>query len=275
MAKRVDNTPGELNLEQLVGSAVQQGLGVMLKNNPNFRKYKLPDYLDNERLSEYAREFEKNLKRTPENKREKYAHDFYKTIAGYAASGRLFNEKGQELVLRKSWGKKAKSWIPTKGRGQARELLKGEEYLERTIASFKELYDIMATKGYAERMPEIANAVATVYQAGFWDAALNTLYENKKLDKGRYLTLKQALRKKVDKGVSIMDRGIEQYLGQAAVVFAGIGLVVLIVTISANTITGNVTGITDSISLPALIFGGVSLISGLFLWIKRKKRNER
>jgi hypothetical protein len=272
MPKRADNEGGELNLEELVSSAVQQGLSVIVRNNPKLKGRDLGEYLDREALSKYTGKFAQELQRVPEKDRPEYVRRFYDILAKYTASGELFNEVGKELFLKYSWRKEAKRILPTRGKREAKELLAGEERLEGIKSSFRELYDIMTTEGYAQRMPDIANAVATVYQGGFFDATLNVLYANKKLDKGRYLTLKRALREKLDRGVRLVEHRLEQYLGQAAIVFGGIGLFVLIAIAGSNAITGNIIGITSSNSFPALIFGFISLIAGVFLWVKKRKK---
>jgi hypothetical protein len=261
---------GGLDLESVIGSAVGEGISSITQNHPRLKGQEqfLSRYIDKKTLSQYAGKFAKKYQEIDDKDKPRFIEDFYKNLSGYVASGEMFDEKGKKLILRDGWKKRAR--MPWFGRTNAKEIVNGEEYLDKTIDSFRDLYDLMATTGYGERMPELAKAVKTVYEAGFWDAAINVLYENKKINDKKYLTLKRALKQKVESGVNATARHLEEYLGTAAVVFGGIGLIVILATALANGITGNIIGITNTNSLPALIFGIVSLISGIFLWSKKK-----
>lgn len=267
---RKQQKQGVGDLETMIGSAVSTGISSITKNHPRLKGQEqfLTRYLDEKTLSQYAGKFAKKYEELDEKDKPRFVEEFYNNIAGYVASGELLNEKGKELILRRGWKRKAKmSWF---GKNPAKEILQGEEYLDKVTESFKELYELMATTGYAQSMPRLAGAVKTVYDAGFWDAAINVLYENKKINDKKYLTLKRALKEKVESGVKEVNRHLDEYLGTAAVVFGGIGLIVILVTAIANGITGNIIGITKAESFPALVFGFSSLVAGIFLILKKK-----
>jgi hypothetical protein len=265
------------NLETLINSAIGVGISSIIQTHPRLhgQENNLLKYIDQKTIQTYTKRFAKKYQQLDEREKPLLAEEFYNTLAGYVASGKLFDNSGKNIVLRNSW--KRKAWIPWFGRKAAKEVLQGEEYLDEVTEKFKNLYQIMSSEEYAKSMPELANALKTIYNAGFWDTTINILYESNKINKRKYLTLKRALKEKVEAQEKVAEPylkeefQIDQYLKTTAVVFGGIGIIVILATALSSTITGNIIGITDSSTLPPLIFGICSLIAGIFLGLKIKK----
>lgn len=265
----------ELSLEEVLQSAIGQGIFSITKKNPRLQGQEqfISQYINQKTLQKYTQRFARDLEKVPENKKEDYVKQFHDTLANYVASGELLNEKGKEYALRTSLKKRAKGFLPKRGKRDAREILEGEEYLNKTIESFRDLAALMQSGGYERSKPELANAVKSVADAGFWDAAINVLYENKQMNHDKYITLKKALRGKVDEGVHLTKRHLEEYLQPqtAAAFFTGLGIIIVLGLTLSNHITGNIIGITKSPFIPALIFAGASIATGIFLFFKKKK----
>ena len=257
---------GGIDLVSLVNSAVQEGVGAISETHPRFSPEFLAKYLDPKKLNQYAHKVSKKAGEYQEQGRDprEVVEKAYKTLAAKVASGKFFNEKGKEIVLRESWQKRSRKWF---GGGTAKEVLEGENYLDKAMTSFKDLYNLMKSGDYAQRMPELANAIASIYDLGFMDAATNILYQNGQLKEGKYLALKKAIREKTEKKIGQTQEYLHHAFSQslAAAVLAIIGLGVLF---TSNSITGNVIGAANQTNIIALIFGAGSLILGLYFLMK-------
>lgn len=263
-----DERRGGIDLTSLVNSAVQEGIGVISERHPRFSPEFLVKYLDPKKLNQYAFKISKKAEEYQEQGRDprEVIEKSYKTLAAKLASGKLFNEKGKEIVLSESWQKQSRRWF---GGGRAREVLEGEEYLDRAMSSFRDIYNLMKSGDYAQRMPELAYAISSIYDLGFLDAATNILYQNGQLKEGKYIALKEAIREKTKRKIGqtqqYLDRSFSQSLAAAVLAIVGIG-----VLFTTNSITGNVIGMTNQTNFIALFFGAASLILGLYFLMRIK-----
>ena len=263
-----DEKRGGIDLVKLVNSAVQEGVGAISEKHPRFSPEFLAKYIDPKTLNQYGHEISRQAEKYQEQGRDpkEVIEGAYKTLAAKVASGKFFNEKGKEIVLSESWQKRSRKWF---GGGKAREVLEGEKYLDDAMRSFRDLYNLMKSGDYAKRMPELTNAIASIYDLGFLGAATNILYQGGQLKEGKYLALKQAIREKTQRKIGqtqdYMNRTFSQSLAAAFLAIVGVG-----VLFSTNSITGSVIGGANQTNITALIFGAASLILGLYFLMKIK-----
>ena len=266
-----DEKRGGIDLVSLVNSAVQEGVGVISQEHPRFSPEFLAKYIDPKKINQYAHKISIKAGEYQEQGRDpkEVVERAYRTLAGRVASGKLFNEKGKEIVLSESWQKKSGGWFGIFGGGKAREVLEGEKYLDDAMRSFKDIYNLMKSGDYAQRMPQLANAVASIYDLGFLDAATNILYQNGQLKEGKYLAFKEAIREKTKRKIGqtqeYLNRTFSQSLAAAVLAIVGVG-----VLFTSNSITGSVIGATNQTNTLALIFGAASLILGFYFLMKIK-----
>jgi putative component of toxin-antitoxin plasmid stabilization module len=140
--------------------------------------------------------------------------------------------------------------------------------LDNVVEAFQDLYDLFKTGNYAERMPEVANAVTTVYDLGFLDPAVDVLKHYGLIDRRKHNMIKRNIRERTEDEVQNVEKGIEKYASYqnaASYVLIFIGAVLILNSLSG--ITGFViaeaigTGISGIIGL-ALVIGGVVLFAG-------------
>lgn len=272
---------GGIDLGKIVNAATAEGIRAIVDKHPDLkgREGTLFSYIDRDKIHDYVQSVGRELQdyRDGDSAR-RFLDKFYKDLAGHVASGELLTEQGKEAVLRYSWQKKARGW--GSGAKEARELLDGEKYLESAVNSFRDLYELMKTGDYAKRMPEVAEALYTLDQMKFSDAAVNILYQNGLMDKKKYKLLKRTIRERTKVAVETIPKHVENYVtGQkeeqaqgyaaqkaAAVIFAVLGLVA---ALFAHRITGNVIGISGS-DWFGLLAGAFFLIAGALLGVKKK-----
>jgi len=256
-------------LENLIDAAVQEGTAVLAQRHPIFGDPKfLAQYLDPKKLRLYATEVSQQMQKYQKEGKDpkELVERAYKTLAGKIASGALFNERGKEIIFSRGLHEKSRRWF---GGGQAKEILKGEEYLEEALRSFRDLYNLMASGDYAQRFPELAKAVDGLYKLGNLDAVTRVLYQNGQLKEGQYIALKRAMGEKVRQRIGETQQTLKHYYSEALatsiLVIIGIGVLA-----STTTLTGNVIGITQTSIVPAITFGALSLVLGIYLWMNRK-----
>lgn len=260
----------KIDLGEIVSSAVEEGVEALVKRRPRFSGQEglLMHYIDKKQVNLYVKNVAKEIQRYKDPKEaKKFIKQFYEDLAGYAASGKLLNKKGKELILRDSWEKRARSWF---GR-EAREIVKGEKYLDKVMTSFRDIYELLKNGDYAQRMPELAQAVASVYDMGFFDTAVNVLYEDGLMDKKKYGLFKKAIRKRAEAASAYTTQKIQDYLipqRAAAVILGVLGLATILTT---SNITGGIIGVSKT-DLFGLISGILLLSSGVWMWFRKTKK---
>ncbi|MFA7707558.1 MAG: hypothetical protein WCX73_01285 [Candidatus Pacearchaeota archaeon] len=263
--ERAEKNQGNIDLGAIVNSAVEEGIAGIIQKHPRFAEQEkfLFDYLDKKKINQELNKYLEKSDGTIDLK------DLTEKFGGYVAAGEFFNEKGKRLILRTGLQKESKNWFS--GR-LPKEILKGEEYLDETMGAFRDLYKLLQSGDYAKRMPEIAKAVEEVNDMGFVDAAINVLYENNMMNKGKYSVIKRAINEKVKYNAEYVPRALESVALSRRIAASILGITGLSF-ISANaTITGNVIG-TGVASLPRLTGAIVLLVSGVWLWFKNQKNN--
>ncbi len=277
-----------------VDSAVKYGIYEILKNNPVFGNNPeiINRYMDSKKLNSAIKEMSKTLntnlatRNLSDEEKISYLH---KNISDYVSSGRAFTDKGQKIILKGSLEEKAKQG------GFVREMIvnpvvnlfskksDGEKYLDKTMNAFHDLYTLMKSGDYAQRMPELAEATQTIHDMGFLDTSLDILKEYGIIkDERQYNFLKKSLGYKTKEAEKQAVSSIEKYIlpqqvqKAAAVVLGVCGATLLF--ISQPGITGNVISARNLPSLTAGFLGIIFIISGItigFLTIKGKKKEKK
>ena len=266
-----NSAPGNNYLENIVRSATVQAAGIMSRKRPRFNTETILKYIDTGALEKYANEIGPYL-----SKGELSPEEAYDYLASHIVSGDFLTENGKEMILNKSLEDEARKWggFSKKGR-QAKRVLKGEEYLDEAMSAFREIYDLMqSNKEYSNHMPELSKAVNALYELGFRDVTLNAMRKN--LSPEKYLAAKEGIIKAARYAGDYAQKTVESYVSHslAAVILSIVGISVLVSSynLSGNSISGNMIGSSASISIPAIFFGVASLIFGVYLFLKGKKK---
>jgi hypothetical protein len=269
-----------LNNKKLIEYGMNEGLSVLLENNPHLKKYQnyLEKHIDQSRIKTKLSQLNEEMSSggggnylTSAKKYEEKEKLFVEDIANYVSSGELLDERGKKLLLKRGGlEEKAKSTNPFTKFFAKREL-KGEKYLENTIDAFQDLYSIFSSGDYAKRMPEIAEATQTVNDMGFLKPAIEILKDYGLMNNNKYKILKKAINEKTREGVETATKGIENYLSlkQAAIIV--MGFIGAFIVFTSVTITGGVIGTlnTQSIKFAGALLCLIALI--LFLMVTKKK----
>ncbi len=263
-------------LENLVQIAVTGGIEAgseqFYQDHPRFgsRDF-IKRYIDQNALNKYAGKmasvFQNYLKQG--KKPEELINMGYRDLASLVVSGKLLTAEGKEILLSESWQKKAGGWRRIFGGGVAKEILNGEQYLDETMKSFRDLYNLMKSGEYSQKFPQLAEAVSKIYEFGFLDATANLLYKNGQLKERQYIALKRALNDKTKQKVGQTHDALKSHYNQAlaASIIAILGIGILA---STAGITGNAIGMTKTSIIPAITFGGLAFILGIYLWLTRR-----
>jgi hypothetical protein len=139
--------------QEFVNSAVSEGVNAILRDHPVLSHN--PEYLAkhidmrklNSRIDEIYGEINEKHKLWGDKKKFEYMHH---AIADYVATGNAFNERGQEIIFKRSLEEKAGSGF---FRGLfARRELNGEKALEKKLAAYHNLYDVVEKSGLSEEV---------------------------------------------------------------------------------------------------------------------------
>jgi len=267
MAKRKKKT---INVNNIINSAIEEGISAIMEHHPRFKENQeyILRHIDRKKLSKRVGEIYEKMG-APNEEKLKY---LYEEITNYVASGGAFDEAGKEVILKSGLEEKARSGF-FKG-FFARRKLAGEKYLDNIVTSFQDLYSLLKSGEYAQRMPEVAEAVTTVYDMGFLDPAVDVLKHYGLIDERKYNTLKKSIREKTKEGTEGVVSGIEKYATYqkvAASIFGILGVLILIV--SGAGITGNVIGNLSNSTTG--IVGGFLILVSLILFFKGKRKKKK
>ena len=271
MPRRKKKVSQEQVINSIINDAVGKGIDAIVKHHPRFRENQdyILRHIDKKKLNEKVGEIyeDVNERNWSDDKKLEYIH---KELTDYVATGSAFDEAGKEVILKRGLEEKAGKWW---GVG-ARRKLEGEKYLDYTIEAFQDLYSLFKTGAYAEKMPEVADAVTTVHEMGFLDPAVDVLKHYNLIDKKRYSVLKNSIREKTEEGVRQTIGGIEKYAmyqKAAALIFMIVGAVLILNSLSG--ITGFV--ISESIGTSVSgILGLVFIIGGVLLFVNGREERK-
>ncbi len=201
--------------QTLIQSAVAQGIEAIVRKHPHLKEQgqRIADHVDSERIRESVSGIEQYIRLEEENREKPFSpeertHLIHRGLAEYVASGAVLDDTGKELFLRESLENRAKRG-PRKW--DAREELKGEQHLQKVGVAFRELYEMFKTGDYAQHMPDVARAVATVRNLGFLSPALNLMRHYGLIDKNRYKFIKKNILTKVAGSVKETENAMARY----------------------------------------------------------------
>jgi len=257
---------------EMINSAIEYGLGVLAEDHPQFPQEYIQRHINKRLLIEKIRYISEELKKgdLSEDQQREYLH---RELADYVATGGALDDKAKKAVLKGSLEERTKFFYPIK-KLFTRGKLKGEENFNNTVEAFRDLYSLIKTGDYAQRMPELAQAIQEVYDNGFFDPAIDILNSYGFMDKGKYNLIKKNIRKKTEGTSKAVVKGIGDYFTKqtAAIILGLVGA--LMVFTSAN-MTGGVIGAlgSDNIKIVGAFLFLIALV--LFLKIVRKKRKSK
>ena len=252
-----------------INYAISYGVQELAKNslfgeNPEF----VSKHIDEKLLKQKAEDlYEESQKKGMSG--DKQIEYVSQNISDYIVQGHALDEIGQKVVLKK--GLETKVGFIDK----VKEAFGGKRQdLNKSVHAFRDLYSMLKSGGYAERMPDLTKAAGTIYDMGFMDTAVDVLKAYGFMDDRKYKTLKKAINSRASEETAKASSSIESYImpqpmQKAAAVIAGM-FGVFLLTASGNPITGNVIGnlsnTTSNILGLALVVGAL----GLFLFRKRR-----
>lgn len=275
------NTQTAIN--ELINSSVSEGVEAIIKDHPRFKNYEdfILKHIDKKKLNHKVSELYSGAvsQRLSSDEAGKYIH---KALLNYIATGAAFDDAGKEVILKKSLEERAGSGF-FKGFFSRRKL-EGEKYLDNTMEAFQDLYALMQQGNHAERMPELAKPLTTIYNLGFLDPALDVLQHYGLIDESKYQSIKKSVFKGVDKAREEVVKGIEKYASyqpamenqnsyqKAAAIF--LGIVGLVISVTSKNILGATIGNANN---NFSNFIGIVLVLISMLWFLkvskiRKKR---
>lgn len=253
--------------EKLINSAIQYGLGVLAKDHPSFNLEYIKNHVDERALKEKLEEISEEIG-TGGFFEGRKGKKLYKTLADYVASGNVLDDEGKKVILRGGLEEKAKSGF---FRGFfARRELKKEKYLDKVIGAFKDLYLLISTGNYADKMPELTEAATTIYRLDFFDSAMDILNSRGVMSNRKYKLIKKKIRETIESTAEPVLKNPENYFQQAtAAILGGLGLLLFF---ASSTITGGVIGSMENneIRLIGAVLFFIALFI-LFLIVKKKK----
>ncbi len=248
---------------EIIDSAIEKGIGVLLEDHPRFRKYQ-EDILENINRKELRKkkdEIYENIRERnwSDKKKRKY---ILKELANYVATGIPLYEPGQTIILRKGLEERAAKGFFKKR--FARRRLKGEKYLDNAIEAAEEGYYLLKKGNLKKHLPEFKKNLWTLKKMGFLDNYLSILQDYgvfSQREASRYKkTIREIAKEKVGESKKIFGKTIEEYItpqkvAASILLVLGAGLILL----SSINITGMVIGGLSNLSD---VYGG---LIGIFL----------
>ena len=238
-------------INELINSSVSEGVEAIIKDHPRFKNYQdfILKHIDQKKLNHKVSELYRGAvsQRFSSDDAANYIH---KELLNYIATGAAFDDAGKEVILKKSLEERAESGF-FKG-FFARRKLEGEKYLDNTMEAFQDLYALMQQGNHAERMPELAKPLTTIYNLGFLDPALDVLQHYGLINKSKYHSIKKSVFERADEARKEVVKGIEKYASyqpaaenqnnyqKAAAIF--LGIVGLAVSVASKNILGATIG---------------------------------
>lgn len=262
--------------DNVIDDAIEGGIEAILQQHPRFKDNQdyILGHIDRKRLKEGIGRLEAGIYEEEKRSKKQFSDEekkalLYHGLANYVASGGAFDDIGKEVILKNSLEEKAKrGWFSGLW---ARRILEGEKYLDKVLDAFKNLYALLKSGDYAQRMPEVAQAVTTVYDMGFLDSAVDVLKQYSLIDGRKYEMLKHSIHEKAKAYVKETEKGVEKYTQHkvAATIFGIIGI--FIILISGAGVTGAVIGGIKGNIIGALLGTTLLCVSGLLSFVRAEK----
>ncbi len=258
-----------LRVDDVFNSAVQEGIYNLTKLRPGVNLEYISKHINQNAINEKIEEINERTYDIPEKQKEDYIK---KELSEYVASGRMLDDSGKALILREGLEKKV--GLLDKIRNVFVKP-NSERYLDEVIDSFQDVYLLMKSGDYAQRMPELAEAVTTVNDLGFLRATIDVLkYRGVKGIQNKYTLFKKIIKEGIEESAEKAVGGIGKYIvpqqiqKAVAIILSFIGI--LFIGFSGNNITGDVIGNLPNTSLE--ITGVALILFSLILFLTRKRK---
>jgi hypothetical protein len=247
--------------EKLINYAIKNGVNYIVGSHPlfgDFENYILHHVDQKGIVDKFNKTYSNAIAKS--KSRDDALKTAYKTIEKYIASGNLLDDQAKKVILTEGLKEKTGGL-----RKVFRTEILGEKYLNNTINTFKGLDDLMQSGDYAEKMPEVAQAVAKLKDAGFHYAATRILKEGGIIDEKKEQNMLRVVYKNVKEEPKKVVSALEQKI--AASIIGAVGM--LIMLFNAN-MTGAVIG--ENSTVGAGIVGIGMILFALLLYSRPLKK---
>lgn len=255
--------------------AISYGIYNLTKSNPIFKGYEqtLLKHIDNQKVNDGLNSLIKEKGYDPKNMTSEQQNIIFKELSDYVTSGKVFDEKGWEIVLGKEVEEKGSSGLLRKIGGffKGKSDNKGIEYLNRAIDATEDLKDIFSKNEYYKKMPEIAKAVSSLDDLKALYPAARVLKAHGWIDNEQYKNLTNKVYKIAEESSKTISKGIENQLDKSYQKLAAsiLGIFGALLILSNVKITGGVIGTAGT---APNIAGIILIIASLGLFLFKKKK---
>jgi len=245
--------------EEIVNRAIEEGVSAIVEHHPGFRGKEnyIARHLNKGRIQHGIAQIQEVIDEKGKDWDEQTrAQVMYQNLANYVASGGAFDDSAKEVILNGSLEEKAEGIKTPRGRGRE------QVGVDNVTEAFTDIYQLMRSGDYAERMPELAEAAGTIYDMGFLNTTVKVLKSRGLLNEGQYKALNSAIEeRRAEAGAAIShyitSKKKKQRIAASIVGIAGLGVALL----SKGAITGNVTGASSTSAIGGLIGVGLLVVS--------------
>lgn len=252
----------------VVNLGIEKGVDEIIKKHPRWkgRKKEIMQHMDWTRLQERVYDIYQNLedKKISEEKRREY---IVNELTDYVSTGMALDDEGKEVILNKGLEEMAKKGF-LKGR-RAKNMLIGEEYLDRGLAFAHNLSYLMESEDYQKKMPEIAEAASVLEDMQLLDPLIKILRHSDMIDERGYRFLQNRIYEKTRESMGGIKAGIEKYVASYILGFFGVFLIAY-----SSKITGAVIGVQGNM-ISSLVGVSMILISIILLSLKGKNKKNK
>ncbi len=249
----------------VIDQAIEDGIGEIVKRHRKFegRESVIRNYIDKGALQKHQMGLISYAKQNLNMNQNQLTNYLLEGLTKYIANGGGLEDKGKEIILKKSLEDKAKK--PFGFISQWRLL--GEDYIGRAVQFARNLEGYAANGNMGNMPPELLESARNLKGLGWSDVIFDEMRYNGLMTKGEYNSTKKQV-------VKAAEREVEKIRGYATpgkiapLILGILGLIVLIIN---SGMTGAVIG------TPAKFAGGflgtiLIIFSCVLLLISSKKR---
>ncbi|HJZ18849.1 MAG TPA: hypothetical protein VJ208_01990 [Candidatus Nanoarchaeia archaeon] len=254
---------------EIINSAIEDEIDAMLQRHPRFRGFKgyITKHIDRKRLREKVDEIYGKTRGSGLNEEQTSLY-LRRGIADYVASGAVFDEAGQKVILRKGLEEEAKKpgVLNYFAKRRAQKILEGERKFDSALEAWSEIYQQFKSGNYD--MPELERPLEYLSKAGFSSTAAEILDEAGLINKSQYRKIKRKIRKGFREAEKEAYGGLEKNAGYqkvAASILGILGIGALIASGASIALTGGVIGIENLENNIAGVVSGILLLISSFV----------
>jgi hypothetical protein len=253
--------------QQVVNYIIKKGVESLVEEHPifgNFQDYIVGHINQRGIWNKFNETYNNNLNKgmKPEDAKK----SAYYAVENYVTSGNLLDEEGKKVILKEGLQEKTGFFRKVFHKEKL-----GEKYLNNTIKTFRDLGDLIKSRDYAQKMPEIAEAINTLENAEFYYAATRILKEGGYIDDKKQKYILNNIYKNLDEQPQKIISGLEKYVFPqkvAALIMSVVGLVLILLNLN---ITGAVIGGDSTITMG--IAGIFMIFFALLIYLRPLKKS--